>query len=59
MRRYVEGRLVEERGDKADLLAEKEALLERLHRLNGMGLHWYTFRLNLSSSVLRVTQLHS
>ena len=32
----LEGRLLEERGDKAELLAEKEALLERLQRLNGM-----------------------
>ena len=31
----LEGRLLEERGDKAELLAEKEALLERLQRLNG------------------------
>ena len=32
----LEERLIDERGDKAELLAEKEALLERLQRLNGM-----------------------
>ena len=32
----LEGQLLNERGDKAELLAEKEALIERLQRLNGM-----------------------
>ena len=32
----LEGQLLGERGDKAELLAEKEALIERLQRLNGM-----------------------
>jgi hypothetical protein len=32
----LEGQLLEERGDKAELMAEKEALIERLQRLNGM-----------------------
>ena len=49
----LEGRLVEERGDKAELLAEKEALLERLHRLNGMDKQFLAEKEELQSALIR------
>ena len=49
----LEGRLVEERGDKAELLAEKEALLERLHRLNGMDKQFLAEKEELQAALIR------
>ena len=49
----LEGRLLEERGDKAELLAEKEALLERLQRLNGMDKENLAEKEELQAALIR------
>jgi len=49
----LEGRLVDERGDKAELLTEKEALLERLHRLNGMDKQFLAEKEELQAALIR------
>jgi hypothetical protein len=49
----LEGRLLEERGDKAELLSEKEALLERLQRLNGMDKENLAEKEELQAALIR------
>jgi len=49
----LEGRLLEERGDKAELFAEKEALLERLQRLNGMDKENLAEKEELQAALIR------
>ena len=49
----LEERLIDERGDKAELLAEKEALLERLQRLNGMDKQFLAEKEELQAALIR------
>ena len=49
----LEGRLLEERGDKVELLQEKEALLERLQRLNGMDKENLAEKEELQAALIR------